>query len=179
MLYILVVTTIISFSTIKLLSKSLHFNDMNKAISFLIIVTMIVSVMGMISADTTVVAGKIYNSDYTQTIEGAKVIVTCGETTASAVNSAEDGSYKVQYESVCDAGDTLIVYAEKDGLTGSKTAKLQTSTECTDSDNCLIQIYSDLDIAVVNVPLVPEFGAMVAGLTVLGALGVFFVVRKR
>jgi hypothetical protein len=36
-----------------------------------------------------------------------------------------------------------------------------------------------IDVACVNVPLVPEFGAIVGVLTALGALGVFFVVRRK
>ena len=36
-----------------------------------------------------------------------------------------------------------------------------------------------LNVVIVNVPMVPEFG-LIAGLTtVLGALGVFFVVRRK
>jgi hypothetical protein len=35
------------------------------------------------------------------------------------------------------------------------------------------------DLAIVNVPLVPEFGLIIGMTTILGALGIFFAVRKR
>jgi hypothetical protein len=178
MLYILVVTTIISFSTIKLLSKSLHFNDMNKAISFLIIVTMIVSVMGMISADTTVVAGTVYelNSNPIKVVGEADILVSCNEVDKTAT-SLDDGSYSVIFtsddftdeENFCDYGDILTISATKGDLSGSTEGPIQ-------YDN--VDTFS-LDVGIYNVPLVPEFGAIVASLTVLGALGVFFVVRKK
>ena len=36
-----------------------------------------------------------------------------------------------------------------------------------------------INVACGNVPLVPEFGAIVATLTIMGALGAFFVVRRK
>jgi hypothetical protein len=37
----------------------------------------------------------------------------------------------------------------------------------------------NLDVGIVNVPMVPEFGLVVGLTTMLGALGVFFVVRRK
>ena len=134
-------------------------------------------------SSTTVIAGKIYNSDYTGVISGADVTVTCGDYILTAI-SLNDGAYKVEYNGdtgYCGIGDSLVVYAEKDSLSGMKTGTIKGEGDCTDpsSDNCLINIYSGLDVAVVNVPLVPEFGAIIGVLTIMGALGAFFIVRRK
>ena len=154
---------------------------MNKTFSLMILSLMVIGMLGVVSAEglTTVIAGKIYNADYTNVISGATVTVTCGTTTLPTVESIADGSYKVQFtDGLCTAGKELTVSAVSGSLTGSKTGTVKT-TECTGADNCLVSITDDFDVAVVNVPLVPEFG-LIAGLTtVLGALGVFFVVRRK
>ena len=120
------------------------------------------------SPDTTIIAGKIYNAEYTGTIAGADVEVTCNGN-VQTITSASDGAYSVQYpEDVCHEGNSLSVYAEKDGLTGYKEGEIH-------DDYPMVH----WNLAVVNVPLVPEFGVVVGGLTVLGALGLFFLVRKK
>jgi len=141
----------------------------NKAISFLIMTALLFSVMGVVSADTTYIAGKIYNADYSATINGATVNVTCNGNLLSTT-SQNDGAYSVSYdESVCSQGSSLSVHAVKEGV----------------GENTIIgTIHNDypavnVNLGVVNVPLVPEFGAIVASLTVLGALGAFFVVRRK
>ncbi len=164
---------------------------MKNTISLVVVSLMAVLMLGVVSAidltnglpeqQTTIIAGKIYNSDYTAVIAGADVDVTCDGVTISVVSKA-DGAYKVEYtDGSCYVGDSLTVYAEKDGLTGQKTGTILAEGTCSDpnTDNCLINVYDGLDVAVVNVPLVPEFGAIVGVLTILGAVGVFFVVRRR
>jgi hypothetical protein len=64
----------------------------------------------------------------------------------------------------------LIVYASKVNV-GSNRVVGEIH------DNVIVGL--DLNLGVVNVPLVPEFGATVGVLTILGALGVFFVVRRK
>ncbi len=122
----------------------------------------------------TIIAGKIYNSDYTATIAGANVTVTCEDSDFYGVNventvSLSDGAYSVVfYQEYCNYGDTLTVSATYGDLYGSQSGVIH--------DNALP---GDWDLAVVNVPLVPEFG-LIAGLTtILGALGIFFFVRKK
>lgn len=156
---------------------------MKNSISLVVVSLMAVLLLGFASADTqtTIIAGKIYNSDYTAVIAGADVDVTCDGVTISVVSKA-DGAYKVEYtDGSCYVGDSLTVYAEKEGLTGQKTGTILAEGTCSDpnTDNCLINVYDGLDVAVVNVPLVPEFGLIVGVLTILGAVGVFFVVRQR
>jgi hypothetical protein len=122
---------------------------------------------GMISAKT-VVSGKIYNADYTQGISEANVTIDCNSQIQYTL-SREDGSYNVEYtEHECDDGDDLIVSAVKGDLYGSNTGI----------------IYNDVlsnkwDLAIVNVPLVPEFGLIAGITTLIGAFGIFIYIRKR
>ena len=152
---------------------------MKTKIGLIVISLMTILMLGAISAtSTTIIAGKIYNSDYTATIPQADVEVTCGGNLLTT-QSDNDGAYKVKYEGLCVVDDTLTVYAEKDALSGSKTGTVKASGTCGANDNCLINVFTGVDVAVVNVPLVPEFGTFVGVLTALGALGVFFIVRRK
>ena len=129
----------------------------------------LISMIGVVSAKT-LIAGKIYNADYSDTISGADVLVTCDGTPHSLVTSSSDGTYSVTYddEEQCGYGDTLNVYAEKDGLSGYKEGTIHENAFDT-----------DWDLAIVNVPLVPEFGFFIGGLTIVSAIAVFFFVRKQ
>jgi hypothetical protein len=156
---------------------------MKKTLSVLVLALMLVTTLGFASAVTapeTIIAGKIYNSDYTAVVPGATVTVTCNGNVLTAT-SLPDGAYKVKYIGNCLVGNSLSVYAQKDALTGLKTGTIKAEGTCADpsTDNCLINVYEGLDVAVVNVPLVPEFGTMIGVLTALGALGVFFLVRRK
>jgi hypothetical protein len=153
---------------------------MNKTISAVILGLMLVAMLGVVSADapygdTTAIAGKIYNADYSATVSGATVDVTCGtdvELSTQHVTSLADGTYSVKYSSsVCHQGSLLSVHALKDGV-GENTVTGDIH------DNYPVPEFN-LNLGVVNVPLVPEFGAVVGVVTILGALGVFFVVRRK
>jgi len=120
---------------------------------------------------TTLIAGKIYNSNFTDVISGANVNVTCNGTSMLAV-SAGDGTYSANFDpSTCGDGSAVTVDAEKDGMTGTNTGTV--SGLLLEGFNCT------LNFAVVNVPLIPEFGLTVGLVTVLGAVAVFFLVRRR
>ena len=143
---------------------------MKKAFSLFVLALMLVSVIGMVSADT-LIAGKIYNSDFTDTVGGADVSVTCqlgSSTNTKTAVSGTDGQYSVVFEdSQCNYNYDLTVYASKGDLYGSNSGKI--------TDNAFL----DWDLAIVNVPLVPEFGVFAGVLTIISALGVFFIVRKK
>ncbi|MFC1682127.1 hypothetical protein ACFL0X_00750 [Nanoarchaeota archaeon] len=132
-------------------------------------------VTGVASAETTLVAGKIYNADYSDTIADAEIIVECDHDgsiqTHSGVISLWDGSYAVTYTSVgeyaCDYGDVVTVTASKGDLHGQKTGVVNPD------------VFGTWDLAVVNVPLVPEFGFFVGALTILSATAVFFIIRRK
>jgi hypothetical protein len=133
------------------------------------------SILGVVSAQT-IIAGKIYNSDYSSTVAGANVTVTCNGNVQNTL-SLSDGAYSVTYgepEEVevlatsCDSGDSLMVEASHpDYGSGSATGIIHDDMVLT------------WDVAVVNVPLVPEFGFFVGSLTLVSAIVVFFVVRRK
>ena len=136
------------------------------------LVGMFILSMGLVSAKT-LIAGKIYNADYSDTVAGANVTVMCdhgGVVSFANTNSSADGSYGVEFSetgfNACNDGDTLTVYAEKGSLTGMESGVINNN------------VFGDWDLAIVNVPLVPEFGFIVGMLTILSAVGIFFVVRK-
>ena len=145
---------------------------MTKALS-LIMLGLLVFSISSVSA-YTLIAGKIYNADYTDTIAGADVTVTCvhnGDINIKdGITSLGDGSYSVTYtetgDNACNNGDLLTVSATKGDLYGSETGIIHDDA------------FEDWDLAIVNVPLVPEFGLIVGVLTILSAVGVFFFVRR-
>ncbi len=146
---------------------------MKRLFSVLILSLMILSVMGAVSAKT-LIAGKIYNADYSDTIAGADVTITCihnNDTNVKNTTSLSDGAYSVTFDetgtSACNNGDSLTVSAVKGSLYGSKTGDIHDD------------VFGDWDLAVVNVPLVPEFGIFLGALTVLSAVGIFFFVRRK
>ena len=150
---------------------------MNKLISVMLLSLVMISMVGLVSADT-LIGGKIYNADFTDTISGADVTVSCSDGDAEPcvqyTTSLDDGAYSVVYDEddnedycSCDNGYDLTVSAIKNELSGSATGEIH--------DNMV----GNLDVGIVNVPLVPEFGVVVGFLTMISAIGVFFVIRKK
>ena len=146
---------------------------MKKAFVLTVLALLIVSSIGFASAKT-LIAGKIYNADYTDTVAGATVEVTCNGN-LKTTTSLSDGAYAVTYcesltgcseDVTCNNGDSLSVYAEKGGLTGTKDGVINDD------------VIDEWDVAVVNVPLIPEFGLAVGALTMLGAVIAFFIIRR-
>jgi hypothetical protein len=150
---------------------------MRKLFSLFILATLLLAI-GFASAVVphlgNLIGGTIYNDldsngNYYQgvdtTVDGALVTVLCNGNTATTL-SHDGGIYDVSFSaSQCTLGDLLSVSASKGSLSGSKLGQV--------TNHAL-----DWDVGIVDVPMVPEFGAIVGVLTVLGALGVFFVVRK-
>jgi hypothetical protein len=130
----------------------------------------------------TIVEGKITFSD--DTLAGkAHVVVSClheedgknyTRNTMSVKSGYLKGTYFVQFpQHQCEEGDLVIVTATaKNGLSGTEEA---TVTDLL-TKKCL-----DIDVALIDVviPLVPEFGVIAGALTIFGALGTFFVVRRK
>jgi len=134
---------------------------------------MLVSMIGVASA-ATVIQGTIYvNGDISNFVPDATVDVTCGmgDSTGETISttSSSTGKYSVTFTNseVCNIESWANVYAEKAGVgTGYATGQIH-------------NLNTNLNLAIVDVPLVPEFGAVVGVLTVLGAVGMFLVVRKK
>lgn len=173
---------------------------MNKKLNLMILGISVILMIGLVSATTgssggsgggggcvgdscssdeiTIVDGIIYQNDITNPVSGADVQVTCyhekhdeiKEYTKSGVSNSE-GEYSITfYKNHCDYGDSVTVYAQRDSLIGIEDGSITITQKI-----CGIR----LNIGIVNVPLVPEFG-LIAGLTaILGSLGIFFVVRKK
>jgi hypothetical protein len=119
------------------------------------------------AADKTMVTGVIYGSDLSSPISGADVTVVCNENTQTTTSNS-DGTYFVFFsQSQCSEDDIAMVTAVKGEASGSNSGVVHDG------------VIGSLDVAVVNVPLVPEFGPIAGVLTVLGAVGTFFVIRKK
>jgi hypothetical protein len=114
----------------------------------------------------------VYDVTYSTLVTNANVKVTCEGNEIDTTSGAVNGRYKVTFEAGdCNIGSQIIIEAEKDGLTGKNFATV------TGGDLGLDLGLGNIESS--DVPLVPEFGAIVGVLTVLGALGMFFFVRKR
>ena len=130
----------------------------------------VISMVSIVSAKT-LVAGKIYNEDYSKVIGGAEVTVTCDPssviTTNPVIISEADGTYAVEfYENPmeCTDGDMVTVYAEKDEMSGTETGEVK-------------DLGLTVDLAIINVTI-PEFGLIIGALTLLCAVGIFAFVRR-
>lgn len=123
----------------------------------------------------TLIAGKIYDSPNFENASGvpdATVYVTCPiNSTPKNTTSLGDGTYSIEYSSEEGCCNTKAsAYAEKYGFPPSNT---QTAD---------VQDYTknfDLYLGVINLALIPEFGFFVGTLTLLSAVGVFFLVRRK
>ena len=115
----------------------------------------------------TLIGGKIYNSDFSETVAGADVQINCNDE-SEGVTSLSDGSYAVIFsEELCDNGSNVEVSATKDSLSGFANGTVNDD------------VADSWDVAVVNVPLIPEFGMIVGLSAVVGAIAVFFLVRRK
>ena len=125
------------------------------------------------TVETTFVSGRVYNQNTGANISGAAVTVTC-RGHERHVTSGDEGGYSAQYPATdCTNGDEVSVSATYDGLNGESN----TVTWYTDNYQvgCLKMI---INVACADVPLIPEFGLVIGTLTVLSAIGVFFLVRR-
>ncbi len=125
--------------------------------------------------EKTIIDGVIYQDSITNPIGGADVQVTChhnGNDYSQSTTSDEDGHYAIEFKpNKCDYGDDVTVYAQKESLVGVDEGNVDILL----SSSCKLK----LNIGIVNVPLVPEFGLIGGMIAVLGSLGIFFVVRKK
>jgi len=149
-------------------------------LAFLLVVSSIVfasAISALPANQKTVIAGKIYDSPNFETangVVGANVNVTCNGKSLSDV-SQSDGTYSISYividgvGDVCLDGANVTVVAEKNGIYGYGNSTVHDYTA----------IVPDLYIGVVNIALVPEFSLIIGTLTILSAIGIFFVIRRK
>lgn len=130
------------------------------------------SSLAVVSAET-LVAGKIYDSPNFETangVSGANINVTCNQNLLTTT-SLSDGTYSVSFDptDLCPEGSIVTVVAEKGGVSNSGTGDVHDYTA----------LMPDLYIGVVNIALIPEFGLIAGALTFVGAVGLFFIIRKK
>ena len=124
----------------------------------------------------TIIGGVIYQGDINNGIEGVSVNVMCyhgGEVNSENDISGVNGIYGVVFsEDDCSFGDVVNVTAYYGSLVGTNNGQIDWIAD----DQAVGSL--ELDIGSSDVPLVPEFGFIVGMLTILSAVGIFFVVRK-
>jgi hypothetical protein len=154
---------------------------MKKLFGLFVLATMLLTI-GFASAvpvcatfETTFVSGIITDAtNGNAAVSGASVTVTCNGNVKLATSDAL-GGYEVEYTALeCPLNSAVSVSATFDGLNGNSNTVDWSSLN--QQLGCLQLI---INVACANVPLVPEFG-LIAGVTaVLGALGTFFIVRRK
>jgi len=125
----------------------------------------------------TIVKGRIYFADTNQSAGNADVTITCSHNGTDYTKTAKSvstgflkGTYFVIFpQAHCVAGDEVTVSAVKDGSTGEEDGTIRNWI----TTRCL-----DMDIGIINVPLVPEFGFIIGGLTLVSAIAILFFVRR-
>ena len=117
------------------------------------------------------VEGRVYDVYDNSSIGNANVVVTCNHNGSEFVRTFDTcpvtGRYAVFFsKNECAYGDFLEVSAVSGELHGYGTGFVD------DYDGLL------LDIGIVHVPMVPEFGFVIGVMTFFSAVGVFFFVRR-
>ena len=153
---------------------------MKKTLSVMILGLFIVSMIGMVSAET-MIAGKVYNDDHSDTVIGANITITCN-THIKTTTSNSVGDYGVTYLEIgledCDAGDDLSVNAVCANVDCTEVISGNTIVgENTVSGTIIDDVADTWDLAIVNIS-VPEFGLFMGALTLLCAVGIFAFVRR-
>lgn len=146
---------------------------MKKALIFgFMLVVMMVPAMAVVPGYDTVVNGIVYSGDNIDTdpVVGAEVTVTCedgGNTWIETDTTIEDGYYHVEFMFPdCPLGSMVTAEACYGGNCGSASDYVIDNNEW-------------VNILGLDIFGVPEFGAIAAGVALVGAAAGFFVLRRR
>jgi hypothetical protein len=126
-----------------------------------------------IGGQKTLVSGEVYYAYDDAPVDGADVYVKCKsgiKNMKEEVVTGEDGQYYAIFEGKigCNENSRVTVIATKEDLTGTNSGKVH---------NYRLE---KMDVAFgFAPPIVPEFGLIAGMITLLGALGVFFFIRKK
>ena len=125
--------------------------------------------MARAAGGQSIIAGNIYYKGTTNPVTGASVSVVCdGNTLTSPTTSA--GAYEVTFDpTACPAGDTATVTATKGSATGTNSGVV----------NPLATEPTVINLAIVNVSVVPEFGAITGIAAIALGAGAFLVIRRQ
>jgi len=145
---------------------------------FVIISIIMISAVPITTVEFTRVSGVITDATKGNApVSGAEVIVTCN---GNEINTTSDvnGNYSVVYPLLCYTGDSVSVSATYGSLSGSNNNAAWNTEIYLDNStsSCLELIFN---VALINVPLIPEFGLLIGSLTLLSAVGIFFLVRRK
>lgn len=103
-------------------------------------------------------------------LSGASVGVDCNSHHLST-SSSSSGTYSVQFDNgFCTLGQTVTVTATKGSLTGSNSGPMQNGGD-------VGQVH--LDVAIVNVPTVPEFGLITGVITLIASGASYLFLKKK
>ncbi len=146
---------------------------MRKTMLIAIIGLFLFSIMGVsatapqnTSVKNVIVTGITYNGNSYSLVPGANVTITCNGYSNSTTSDLNKGTYHLQIShSYCQAGDIITVTAVKGNLYGS-------------ASNPVKDYGMDVNLALIMVPMTPEFSFFLGTLTLISAVGIFFVVRK-
>ena len=120
--------------------------------------------------ELTYVQGRVYEANTNNSVVGANVNIACyhnNDTNIKTDVTDEFGRYQVIYHaSKCEEPDFVSVGATDGSRNGFNDGLVQ----ATQSQN--------LDIAIIDVPLVPEFGLIIGSLTIISGIALFFIIRK-
>ncbi len=91
--------------------------------------------------------------------------------------SHSDGSYITSFDTnICNIGNKLEVDAVSGSLSGHNEGIINGANK---EDPVLHSLTQDMDVALMDVFLIPEFGLFIGGLTIVSAIGIFFFVRRK
>ena len=122
----------------------------------------------------TIVYGTTFEKSTDEIVPHVNVNVTCytkdGPISKSTTSNG-NGEYMVKFKrwkgEECNIGDEVLIQAEKGEFFGVYEAVIDEYNLCKKTLRKLVDI-----------PLVPEFGVIVGMLTLISAVGIFFVVRR-
>jgi hypothetical protein len=149
------------------------------SVSLILSMLFLISVVSATSVPTyTIITGKVYNSSVDplnpSIVEGAHVTVNCSGHIRTTETSNE-GAYNVNYTyGDCPFNSPFYVEATKDNLKGNN----YDANDTIDSDmTAIAPIYMGVGVVFMN--MIPEFGAFIGGLTLVSAVALFFVIRRK
>lgn len=127
--------------------------------------------------DTHIYGAIYYPDDPYRIVEGANVTVYCFHENESYIRndvSSDWSDYYVSFtEDECINGDLVVVEVSYGSGYGYNSSYVNQITDTLDD------VLYRIDVAVINVPLVPEFGIIIGSLTIVSAVALFFIIQRK
>lgn len=129
------------------------------------------------NSGATIIGGTITDANNNNApVAGANVSVTCNQNELFAMTDAS-GHYSVQFDGTeCTKDDLVTVQATKGDMSGENEDFVNDGQYTIGGGRkcgCVV------NIGIVDVPLIPEFGLIVGSMTIVGALIALAVIRKQ